>query len=205
MIDLIFLALLTGFVLSFGFGSVFFALIQTSIDYGYKAGRNIALGVAVGDILLVALAIFGTVFLPNIPNFENYVRIIAATLLFGLGISQFRKTKVKVATTEVKSNVKDLIYFISKGLVLNVVNPVNFLAWVLVSSTLKTYNYSLIEEVLFFSICIGTVFTTETLIAYFADKVRAKLSDRLMIAIKYATGAIFLALGTKFLLDYFQS
>ncbi|MDP5120441.1 MAG: LysE family translocator [Spirosomaceae bacterium] len=205
MIDLIFLALLTGFVLSFGFGSVFFALIQTSVDYGYKAGRNIALGVAVGDILLVALAIFGTGFLPNIPNFENYVRIIAATLLFGLGISQFRKTKVKVATTAVKSNVKDLIYFISKGLVLNVVNPVNFLAWVLVSSTLKTYNYSLIEEVLFFSICIGTVFTTETLIAYFADKIRAKLSDRLMISIKYATGVIFIALGTKFLLDYFQS
>ncbi|MFT7483267.1 MAG: L-lysine exporter family protein LysE/ArgO, partial [Oceanospirillaceae bacterium] len=93
MFELILFALVTGFVLSFGFGSVFFALIQTSIDHGYKAGRNIALGVAVGDVALVAIAILGTGFLPNIPNFENYVRIIAATLLFGLGISQFRKVK----------------------------------------------------------------------------------------------------------------
>lgn len=205
MIELIVLALLTGFVLSFGFGSVFFALIQTSIDHGYKAGKNIALGVAIGDVLLVALAIVGTGFLPNIPNFENYVRVVAATLLFGLGISQFRKTKVKVAATSTKSKTSELVYFISKGLVLNVVNPVNFLAWVLVSSTLKTYSYTLTEEILFFTICIGTVFLTETLIAYYADKVRAKLSDRIMIYIKYATGIIFLSLGTKFLLDYFQA
>lgn len=202
MIELILLALTTGFVLSFGFGSVFFALIQTSIDYGYKAGRNIALGVALGDILLVALAILGTGFLPNIPNFENYVRIIAATLLFGLGISQFRKSKVKIKTSA--NTVKNLIYFISKGLVLNIVNPVNFLAWVLVSSTLKTYNYNLGEEIVFFTVCIGTVFLTETLIAYFANRVKAKFSERAMVYVKYVTGLIFLGLGTKFLLDYLQ-
>jgi L-lysine exporter family protein LysE/ArgO len=203
MFELILFALVTGFVLSFGFGSVFFALIQTSIDHGYKAGRNIALGVAVGDVALVAIAILGTGFLPNIPNFENYVRIIAATLLFGLGISQFRKVKIKASSSE--NTVKNLVYFVSKGLVLNVVNPVNFLAWVLVSSTLKTYEYSLMEEVLFFTICIGTVFLSECLIAYFANRVRAKFSERVIVYIKYLTGLIFLGLGTKFLMDYFQS
>ena len=188
MFELILFALVTGFVLSFGFGSVFFALIQTSIDHGYKAGRNIALGVAVGDVALVAIAILGTGFLPNIPNFENYVRIIAATLLFGLGISQFRKVKIKASSSE--NTVKNLVYFVSKGLVLNVVNPVNFLAWVLV---------------LFFTICIGTVFLSECLIAYFANRVRAKFSERVIVYIKYLTGLIFLGLGTKFLMDYFQS
>ncbi len=205
MIELILLALVTGFVLSFGFGSVFFGLVQTSLDHGFRAGRNIAVGVASGDILLVALAIVGTGFLPNIPNFENYVRVIAATLLFGLGISQFRKTRVSVGRAPAKSKTSELLYFISKGLVLNVVNPVNFLAWVLVSSTLKSYNYNLTEEVLFFTMCIGTVFLTETLIAYFADRIREKLSDVIMTYVKNVTGMIFLSLGTKFLLDYFQA
>jgi threonine/homoserine/homoserine lactone efflux protein len=141
--------------------------------------------------------------LPNIPNFENYVRIIAATLLFGLGISQFRKVEIKASTS--KNTVKNLVYFISKGLVLNVVNPVNFLAWVLVSSTLKTYDYSLTEEILFFTICIGTVFLSECFIAYFANRVRANFSQRVIVYINYLTGLIFLGLGTKFLMDYFQS
>ncbi len=197
MIELLLLAIGSGLVLSFGFGSVFFALIQTSIDYGFKAGRNVAMGVAIGDVGLVAIAVLGTGFVPNIPNVERYVGLVGATLLLGLGFSQFRK-QASLPTSN--SNLPRRAYLpVAKGLLLNVVNPVNFLAWVVVSTALKSYNYSIKEEVVFFFVCIGTIFLTETAMAYFADRIKKQFSAKLMSNIKYLTGFIFIGLGLKIL------
>lgn len=197
MIELILLAIGSGLVLSFGFGSVFFALVQTSIDYGFVAGRNVAWGVAIGDVLLIAIAILGTGFLPNIPNIETYVGLVGATLLLGLGFSQFRKSAAVVAEETVVSPKAYLP--VAKGFVLNVINPVNFLAWVVVSTALKSYEYSLSEEILFFFVCIATIFLTETAIAYFAFRIRERMSVQIITKIKYFTGIVFIGLGLRIL------
>lgn len=202
MIELMFLAFGTGFLLSFGFGSVFFALIQSSIDYGFKAGRNLAFGVALSDVLLVTLALLGTGFLPDIPNFNFYARCVGVLLLLGLGVSQF--SKVRISTSVIESGLKNKLYFIGKGGLLNVVNPVNFLAWVVVSTTLKTYKYTLEQEVLFFGICILTVFFTESFIAYFANKIKAKFSENIIKRTKYLTGSIFFGISIKLFIDIYK-
>lgn len=201
MLELILLAVGSGFVLSFGFGSVFFALIQTSIDYGFTAGRNVAFGVAIGDILLIAVAMLGTGFLPNIPNIETYIGWIGASLLLGLGLSQFRKTSA--VTNDVINDLPKSYYPVAKGFVLNVINPVNFLAWVVLTTALKSYNYSLSEQLLFFFCCIATIFLTEAAIAYFAYRIREKMSPILISRIKYLTGLIFVGLGLKILWNSF--
>ncbi|MEZ4902445.1 MAG: LysE family transporter [Spirosomataceae bacterium] len=59
--------LFTGILLCLTFGTVFFALIQASIERGPRSGVQIALGVVVSDAFFVFTAIFGTSFLPNQP------------------------------------------------------------------------------------------------------------------------------------------
>lgn len=199
MTELILYALGTGFLLSFGFGSVFFALIQSSIDYGFKAGRNLAVGVTLSDVVLINFALLGTGFLPNLPNFETYARIVGATLLLGLGISQFRQ--YKMSESVLMSGVKSTLYFIGKGVMLNVINPINFLAWVVVSTTLKSYQYSLQEEIIFFFFCLLAIFLTETGIAYFAHRIRDRFSEKSITNIKYATGVVFLGIAGKLIWD----
>ncbi|MFM9944465.1 MAG: LysE family transporter, partial [Bacteroidia bacterium] len=52
-----------GILLGFGFGTVFFALIQNSIKHGFKKGLDIAIGVVISDILIISLILFGSQYL----------------------------------------------------------------------------------------------------------------------------------------------
>jgi L-lysine exporter family protein LysE/ArgO len=202
MLELIGSALLTGIVLSFGFGSVFFALIQSSLDYGFTKGVKMAAGVTVSDILLVFLALVGTSFLPQIPNFEKYFRIIGAILIIGLAIGQFKSFKLPEQVEGTK--MMNFLYFFVKGFLLNILNPVNFLTWVAVSAGLKTYDISFERELLFFGIAIITIFVSESLIAYFSGRLKKVLNETLMLRIKQGTGLIFVCLAAKLLFDAFS-
>lgn len=199
MLEAISLGFVTGVFLSLGFGSVFFALIQDSIDHGYKAGIKIALGVVFGDIILVALAIAGTSFLPNIPHFADYARLIGAVLLLGLAVSQFIKRPLPNKVQQYR--LARFFFFFGKGFILNVINPVNFLSWVVASASLKSYRYDFGEEVAFFVTCIIMIFVCEALISFFAHKIKQRFSEKVMQNIKYVTGTVFFCIAVKLLYD----
>lgn len=202
MLEAIVFGFVTGVVLSFGFGSVFFALIQDSIQYGYKAGIKISLGVVFGDIIMVAIAFLGTSFLPDIPNFGLYSRVFGAFLLISLGLVQFRKPKAPSKIQEFK--LARFFYFFGKGFLLNVINPVNFISWMLVSATLKGYKYDSLDEILFFSTCIIMIFVVESAFAIFADRIKTKLNDNTILYIKYISGLVFIGVGLKMVWDAYK-
>jgi threonine/homoserine/homoserine lactone efflux protein len=202
MLEAIVFGFFTGVVLSFGFGSVFFALIQDSIQYGYKAGIKISLGVVFGDVLMVLIAFLGTSFLPNIPDFGLYSRIFGAILLISLGVVQFRKTKVVSKIQDFK--LARFFYFFGKGFLLNVINPVNFISWMLVSATLKGYKYDVFDETLFFATCILTIFVFESAFAIFSDRIKTKLNDKTILYIKYISGLVFIGVGLKMVYDAYK-
>jgi L-lysine exporter family protein LysE/ArgO len=201
MVEALALGVGTGIFLSLGFGSVFFALIQNSIDNGYKAGVQIALGVVIGDFLLVALAILGTSFLPSLPYFKETVSVVGAVLLVGLGVSQFLQTSVPQRVVERK--LFHFFYFFVKGFFLNVLNPVNFFSWIFLTATLKRYNYSTSEEIVFFLSSITMIFVCESAMAFFAHKIKERLSSKTMLYIKYLSGIVFIFVACKLLYDTF--
>ncbi|MDZ7936650.1 MAG: LysE family transporter [Emticicia sp.] len=202
MLEAVVFGFITGLVLSFGFGSVFFALIQDSIKYGYKAGVKISLGVVFGDIIMVAIAFFGTSFLPDIPHFGLYSRIFGAFLLISLGLTQFRKPKAPSKIQDFK--LARFFYFFGKGFLLNVINPVNFISWMLVSATLKGYKYDHLDEIIFFTTCIIMIFVVESAFAIFADRIKTKLNDNTTLYIKYASGLVFMGVGLKMVYDAYR-
>jgi len=202
MIEAIVFGLVTGLVLSFGFGSVFFALVQDSIQYSYKAGVKISLGVVVGDIIMILIAYLGTSFLPNIPNFGLYSRIFGSILLIGLGLIQFRKRQQASKMQDFK--LTRFFYFFGKGFLLNIVNPINFISWMVVSASLKGYKYDFLDETLFFSTCILTIFTTESAFSIFADRIKTRLNDNSIIYIKYVSGLVFIGVGLKMIYDAYK-
>ena len=199
MLEAISLGFFTGLVLSFGFGSVFFALIQDSIENGYKAGIKISLGVVFGDVLMVAIAFLGTSFLPNLPNFGLYSRIFGSIVLIGLGISQFRKTTAPTKKKDFK--LARFFYFFGKGFLLNVINPVNFLSWMVISASLKSYKYDIYDEVAFFLTTLIMIFAVESFFAVFADKIKNKMGDKTIQTIKYVSALVFIGVGLKLIYD----
>lgn len=201
MLEAISLGFFTGIVLSFGFGSVFFALIQDSIENGYQAGIKISLGVVFGDILMVVIAFLGTSFLPNIPNFGFYSRIFGSILLISLGVFQFIQSKPSAKKQDFK--LARFFYFFGKGFLLNVINPVNFISWMVISASLKSYKYDIFDEIAFFSTCILMIFVVESAFALFAYKIKNKMSEKTIQYIKYISGIVFIIVGLKLIYDAF--
>ena len=73
-----------------------------------------------------------------------------------------------------------------------------------VSASLKGYKYDFLDETLFFSTCILTIFTTESAFSIFADRIKTRLNDNSIIYIKYVSGLVFIGVGLKMIYDAYK-
>ena len=199
---MILLAIGTGILLSFGFGSVFFALLQTSIDYGYTKGIKMASGVLFSDFVMLSLILFGFDLLSDLSTYGSVFKAIAAILLLALGISQFLNFKLskKVA----KGKKSNFLYFFTKGIILNTINPVNFMTWLLLTASLATYEWETRKLVMFYLVCLSTIFLTESVISIYAAKLSRFLNETWLRRLKIATGIIFIAIAFKLFWDAYM-
>ncbi|TAD93984.1 MAG: hypothetical protein EAY75_00550, partial [Bacteroidetes bacterium] len=106
----------TGILLSSMLGTVFFCLVQNSIDNGVKSSLFICAGVIFSDILLIALTYFNADLIPKGSTTEMIVRLAGAALLMGMGISNFYK---KATISFPHNKAKGMVLLAGKGFMLN--------------------------------------------------------------------------------------
>jgi len=201
MFQAIFFGFLYGFLLCFTFGPAFFRLIQTSIDNGVKRGVLIALGVTIADAILMFFAIFGTSYLPNFQYFDDIISVIGASLLFVLGfISLFKqKTQIVYPTSKLTS----FIYYFTSGLFLNLLNPSNYLAVFTTSAYLVAKGMTLNQRIIFFLFSLTATMMAESLIAFYANKMKRVLTGKVLKRINQMAGLIFIISGLLILYKQF--
>ena len=199
MLSAILLGISLGLLLSFGFGTVFFALIHDSLNFGHWVGIKIAMGVVIGDALLIFLSLYGTSFLPVIPHSEVYFRVFGAIMLLSIAFSQLfiKKNPSKESHPIFSSH----LFSIVKGFLLNVANPVNFIAWVVVVASLSANHVEKLEKMAFFISSLITLFLCESFISVFATKIKHKLNAKIIQNIKYLSSAIFIIIALKMIWD----
>lgn len=202
MFQAIFFGFLYGFLLCFTFGPAFFRLIQTSIDNGVKRGALIALGVTAADAILMFFAVFGTSYLPNFQHFDDIISVIGASLLFLLGfISLFKqKTQIVYPTSKLTS----FIYYFTSGLFLNLLNPSNYLAVFTTTAYLVAKGMTLNERIVFFLFSLTATMIAESLIAFYANKMKRILTAKVMKRINQVAGLIFIGSGIVILWKQFS-
>ncbi len=76
-----------GGILSLMIGPVFFALMTTSLAYGFRQSAILALGVLVSDLIYVFGSYLGVHFLKKIPAFESYLGLVGGVILIGFGVN----------------------------------------------------------------------------------------------------------------------
>lgn len=179
-------------------GTIFFALIQISIDNGYQGGVLIALGVVTSDAILITLSIFGTRLFPRIDHFDFYVSVIGGVLLLTLGLmSLFRKTPRLVYP---KTRVGNIVYFFSKGFLLNLLNPANFFIWVTITAKLHADpDYHGLQTTLFFGGCLLAIFLTESAISVFAFRLKQHFTPQILSYVNKVAGSAFVIFGLRLL------
>ena len=194
-----------GFAFSIALGPVFFSLIKSSVEHGFKAALWIACGVILADMCLLAFAYGGVeAFLPTQGfNVAFWAQFAGGLLLLGLGMANFIK---KTSDTEGGAVVATRLAWknLSQGFFLNILNPANFFEWVGTASILKsTYHFDTPQSLSFFAGALLAVFMTEVGVAYFASRLRQWLSVQIMQYINWGSGLLFSAFGLWLLYQAF--
>jgi threonine/homoserine/homoserine lactone efflux protein len=193
---------LYGFLLCFTFGPAFFRLIQTSIDTGVKRGFLIAFGVTMADAFLFFIALFGTSYFPEIKYLDAYISVIGATLLFILGFISIFKQQTQIVYP--KSKLGSFAYYFTSGLLLNLLNPSNYVAVFTTSAYLIAKGFTLNERIVFFLVSLMATMSAESLIAFYAHKMKRIITPKILKRINQVAGSIFIGSGLFILWNQFM-
>jgi len=185
-----FYGILTGLILSSMLGTVFFCLVQNSIINGFKSGAYVATGVIISDIVLIIIGHFSATLFPQGGNTEMVVRICGAVFLFTMGISNLRSHK-KILFP--KADNKNPFVLASKGFMLNILNPGNYLSWLAVAATLNNVlHFSNGQRWLYYTGALCGIFGMEMLISFAANWFKKFISDKFLHRLDVLLGIVFI-------------
>ena len=198
--DIVAKGLLSGIVLSFLIGPVFFTIIQTSIERGFNSGALVAIGVSISDTGYILLTYLGLSHLMENSVIKVYLTYVGGIILLLFGAYYlFVKSRKLLYFEYDQVKRKNPLRFIAKGFVINGMSPMVFLFWVgTVSFATTELGYSgTLQATLYFSSIVLTVFCTDLLKAKLADKLRLVMTPRFIRTLNIALGIILVIFGGR--------
>ena len=207
ILSLIYQTIIIVILLTFSFGPAFFALINTGIKHGYKPGALLAAGVVFSDLfvcmIIIAMVHFGAVnFLQDEKN-QRFAGIVAGIILIVFGAFYFKKPVTK-SEESIEIKVPSPLTLILKGFFMNLFNPAVWFLWLgNVTAVGKTFDYSMIKMIIYFSIVLGLVLLVELFKVFLAGKIKKFLTDKIMSTINHATGAALILFGIVLIYNHF--
>ncbi len=186
---------ITGLLLTMSFGAGFFALVQTSITKGLQKGLMIALGAILSDIIFIGISIFATSIVnEELPKYSEAIRWIGLFTFLALGIRTIIKSSKIVSGSE--QGNRPLYYYITKGFLLNIINPLVLLTWLGISLYLQsTLRYNSQETLIFFSATMLATFASQAAICIFSNKIKGYLSEKFLHKMNIVIGVLFIIIG----------
>jgi threonine/homoserine/homoserine lactone efflux protein len=204
MIEAVISGLGFGLVLTFLTGPVFFALIKTSIANGFHAGVALALGVVCSDVVFVGGILFGSQYIDISEQQKTIAGVIGSAILFSLGVYYFFKKAEVNYSNAVPSRVDRAGYFL-KGFLMCIFNPSLLFHWVTVIAAASTIfkvgaAHRAFDIGIMFLTILVVQFGMDTTKAFYADKLRAKISVKLIHRLNEVAG-IALIIASLVILD----
>jgi threonine/homoserine/homoserine lactone efflux protein len=198
--EIVFNGLKLGIILVFLIGPVFFTIIQTSIERGFRNGVLVCMGVSISDAMYVVICYFGLVQFIDNPEFRFYLAYAGGAILILFGLYHlFIKSRRKLTASLDVASEKNMYRYFIKGFIINGMSPMVLIFWIgAISVASLDFGYtSGFEFFIFFSTVLGTVFSTDILKAYLADKLRALVTHRLMVIMNVVVGICLLVFGAR--------
>jgi threonine/homoserine/homoserine lactone efflux protein len=93
---------------------------------------------------------------------------------------------------------------ILKGFFLNLFNPTVWLLWLAnVTAISKTFEYSILKMLLFFSLVLAAVLFVELFKVKLAGKIKHYLTDKIMTGVNYLTGTALIIFGIILIYNHY--
>lgn len=182
MIEAFFHGIVPGLLLSAAIGPVFFMLVQTSIQRGFKLAMIMEFGIIMSDTFCILCAYFGLASFFQDPAYKNLIFTVGSIILVIFGIVMFlshKKVSFQV-DDELKKGDKTKLFW--KGFLFNISNPSVVFFWMaFVGLSLPQYSSDKTEVLAYFSGTLITVFSIDILKAWSADKIKKYMTQKAMI------------------------
>ena len=193
-----------GLALSILVGPILFALIQTSIEQGFRAGWMVGLGIWVSDLLFVLITYFGISLVAEVSNWDGlefWLGLVGGIILLAFGIGSWFSKPPSVESIENKA-IRHSSYFSLwlKGFLINTINPFTFFFWIGVSGILFTERELMPNEAIYFyGGLIGTLVVTDSAKAALAKMIRKWLKPKFILMLRRIVGVLFMIFGIALL------
>lgn len=164
--------LIFGLIFIFALGPAFFALIQTSIQQGFKKAIVLAVGISISDTFYVLIVLFGMTKMLETENFKFWMAIFGSIMLVSYATySWFKEPKI-MSEKAIAQDTKFIKHFL-KGLFLNGLNPFIIVSWATwVSAIAINFDYNFDEQVQFFGGMLITILTMDIGKAFIAHRLK---------------------------------
>jgi threonine/homoserine/homoserine lactone efflux protein len=187
-----------GLALAFFIGPVFFALIQVSIEKGFKTGAAMAFGIFLSDLTYIVICYLGISRILESETLKVAMSLGGGSILLAFGISSFKKPALEKNQICSQSDHPVLWRYGIKGVMLNGINPFVILFWVAVASIAAVeFNYSGKQVILFFGTILLTVLATDLIKAYMAHRLGRYITIRNMTILNRVVGIALVAFALR--------
>lgn len=182
-----------GLILCFLLGPIFFTLVQTGVEQGFRAGAAVGLGIWSGDLLYMMACFWGVKQMESLTQWEHFYLVFGGLgslilLLFGL-FTLFSRPPTFTEDASMTKRRSSYLTLLIKGFLINGFNPFTIFFWLGVMTT-----YVIAEQLTgraaftFFSGIISIVITTDLLKIVLAKKIRTFLKPKHLLRIRQITG-----------------
>ncbi|HEY3402210.1 MAG TPA: LysE family transporter [Ohtaekwangia sp.] len=191
--EIILNGIISGIVLAFLIGPVFFTIIQTSIERGFWCGVFVAIGVSLSDAFYILISYLGLVQFMEAENFRHYLAYGGGFVLLLFGLYYLLIKSRRLANVDPKQvQARSWIRLAAKGFIINGLSPMVLFFWLATVSVATTQlGYAKGERALmFFASIVATVFITDVTKAKLADKLRALMTPRFIQIMNFVLGIV---------------
>ena len=191
---------LSGIVLAFLIGPVFFTILQTSIERGFGSGAMVALGVSLSDAFYISLTYMGIYQLFDRGSFREYLAYFGGIVLLVFGIYYlFIKSRRLIQYDPEQVRINNPWKLVGKGFVINGLSPMVLIFWLgTVGLATTKLGYSTPQKAIpFFASIVSTVFITDVIKAKLADKLRRLLTPTFIRRLNFVLGFVLLVFGLR--------
>lgn len=186
-----------GILFSFLTGPVFFAMIKTSIEKGFKAGFSLAIGVILSDIIFISLTIFSSQFVNYDAKYNKYIALIGGTFLLGIGLYYLLK-KVNVSYDKAEIIKVKKRGYILKGFLMCLLSPTTLMFWLMVGGVVSAQlHYDINEKIVFFIVAMATQLSVDGFKTFYAAKLRYRIKEKTIQNLNRIAGAVILIFAVR--------
>lgn len=191
---------ISGFVLAFLIGPVFFTIIQTSIERGFWSGFFVAIGVSLSDAFYISICYLGVYQMFDRGDFREYLAYFGGAALLVMGIYYLAvKSRKLIHYDPEKLESKSPLKLIGKGFIINGLTPMVLIFW-LGTVGVATTKFGYVtpgKAIPFFTAIVSTVFITDVIKAKLADQLRAALTPKFIRTLNFVLGLVLLIFGGR--------